>query len=901
MKRLFFTPLPSTAFCLAILLLCGLTPSPANAASATWNALPTNNNWIAAATTNNWSTGDGTFPGNTAGSSTSDVATFANASSITTVNCASGFAIGGIQFDTANASAYTINTSGGTWRINNGSSSFIKVTSTVVNPQIINGTLRMASSNPLTVTSDSTTPTATLTITTGIAVNNSGSGSTLTLTGQNTGNNVLGAFTEQTPATIFGALTKSGSGTWILTGNCTYHSNTLVSGGILMLIGNGAIPNSTNMWINGGTLCVSNTMVNPNNLTVTNGGSLLLTNTFFRTPLTIGNLTASNANFRVGINASTPYTNILVTNNINLGVNVTIGIEQVAGLSTPTMFNLISYVGTDPNPANISVTTPPGYLAGTPTVDTVNKLVQVSVSPTAPPESIVWQGSVSSGDWDTTTLNWTNSAGTAVTYNSGDFVTFDDTALTTTVKLTATVSPSAFTNNTAGTYTFGGPGKISGATSLIKQGAGTLIFTNVANNDYNGGTVISGGTVQVGNGSTLGSIPGSGALVNNGALVFDRSDSLTVGSAISGSGSLSQIGSGTLTLSGSSSFTGGLTVNQGAVRANAVGAAGTTLVPVNTGGTFVVGPPLVNSITLSNGVTGTSVSGGFTMNTNKELTISANSTNIIYCADPQTPTSSFQFLVDANLRGSGTVLVINAPVQNIDGNQGVRFRNTNAISDFSGTIIYTNGNKGELLTQTPDGASYSPIGTGKLILYCGNYYGTNGTLAPSDGTGYTEFNIRNNGLGSINIGNDITLMGTGAAIINALAGSNGITMGKLTIGSNQELIGYKASASPAVTNVVIFPTVSLTGNATFSPHSISFGAASQFGTDFSLGAITETVGGSSITKGGLGSVSFTGVNNYSGNTTVTNGTLFLKGSASIANSPNIIVGSGATLDVTNLS
>src|SRR6185312_1188671 len=81
----------------------------AQAASATWNALPTNNNWIAAATTNNWSTGDGTFPGNTAGSSTSDVATFANASSITTVNCASGFAIGGIQFDTANASAYTIN------------------------------------------------------------------------------------------------------------------------------------------------------------------------------------------------------------------------------------------------------------------------------------------------------------------------------------------------------------------------------------------------------------------------------------------------------------------------------------------------------------------------------------------------------------------------------------------------------------------------------------------------------------------------------------------------------------------------------------------------------------------------------------------------------------------------
>src|SRR6185312_15555051 len=473
----------------------------AEAASATWNAAPQSGNWIVAAGTNNWSTGDGTFPGAAGSGTTADVATFNNTSSITSISNNVGFSIGGILFDTANASAYTIYTSGGTWRINNGANSFIRINSTVVNPQVINGALRMASTGPCTVTSDSTTPTATLTIANGMSVNNSGNGSTLILTGQNTGPNIMASFTEQTPATILGALTKSGSGTWILTGNCTYHSNTLVSGGILMLAGNGAIPNSTNMWINGGTLCISNTMVNPNNLTVTNGGSLLLTNTFFRTPLTIGNLTASNAIFHVGLNGSTPYTNILATNSITLGANVTIGIDQVAAVSTPTTFSLISYAGADPDPANISVTTLPGYLAGAPTVDTVNKLVQVQVSPTAPPQSITWQGSVSSGDWDTSTLNWTNSSGTAVSYNQNDFVTFDDTALTTVVKLTTALTPGAFTNNTAGTYTFGGPGKISGATSVIKQGSGTLIFTNAANNDYSGGTVISGGTVQVGNGS----------------------------------------------------------------------------------------------------------------------------------------------------------------------------------------------------------------------------------------------------------------------------------------------------------------------------------------------------------------------------------------------------------------
>src|SRR6185312_13208463 len=303
------------------------------------------------------------------------------------------------------------------------------------------------------------------------------------------------------------------------------------------------------------------------------------------------------------------------------------------------------------------------------------------------------------------------------------------------------------------------------------------------------------------------------------------------------SGSVVQNGASTLGLAGASSFSGGLTVNKGAVRANAVTASGTGLVTVNSGATFVAAAAVTNGFALSNAIVGTTVT--LTMNTNKEFTVAPNSTNLIYSADPQNPASSQQFLIDGNLRGSGTIVCMNALVQNIDGGQGVRFRNTNAISDFSGTIIYTNGNKGELLTMTPDGASYSPIGTGKLVLYAGNYLGTNGTLAPTDGTGYSELNIRNNGAGSVNIGNDITILGTGAAMINGLAGSNGVTMGKLTIGAGQELIGYKASAAPAVTNVVIFPTASISGNVTLSPHSTSFGATSQFGTDFSLGAITE--------------------------------------------------------------
>ena len=85
---------------------------------------------------------------------------------------------------------------------------------------------------------------------------------------------------------------------------------------------------------------------------------------------------------------------------------------------------------------------------------------------------------------------------------------------------------------------------MGGQTSLAVQGPGALILTGA--NTYTGGTTISaaipfetsGGTLQIGNGGTSGSIVGN--VTNNGALVFDRSDTITFGGAISGTGSVTQ-------------------------------------------------------------------------------------------------------------------------------------------------------------------------------------------------------------------------------------------------------------------------------------------------------------------------------------------------------------------------
>jgi autotransporter-associated beta strand protein len=131
----------------------------------------------------------------------------------------------------------------------------------------------------------------------------------------------------------------------------------------------------------------------------------------------------------------------------------------------------------------------------------------------------------------------------------------------------------------------GTTGTANGCTvGVSKVGTGTL--TLAGSSLYTGGTTINGGALVVGDGASAGSL--SGSVVNNGILAFNRSNAYTFAGLMSGSGALRQLGSGTLTLSQTNTYTGSTTVGAGVLAYGAVRATGTGDLAVS-GGTLSLG------------------------------------------------------------------------------------------------------------------------------------------------------------------------------------------------------------------------------------------------------------------------------------------------------------------------
>ena len=149
-----------------------------------------------------------------------------------------------------------------------------------------------------------------------------------------------------------------------------------------------------------------------------------------------------------------------------------------------------------------------------------------------------------------------------------------------------TVGSNNLTTTVGGAISDGGSSGGTGA-SLVKVGTGTLILSGV--NTYTGGTTISAGAIQVGNNSAVGTGPvtldggafqagaaglafsNAFAINTTGGTIDTQANSLTISGPIQNgngtTGALNKAGSGTLVLSGTSSYTGATNVNAGTLQA----------------------------------------------------------------------------------------------------------------------------------------------------------------------------------------------------------------------------------------------------------------------------------------------------------------------------------------------
>ncbi|HAF2737005.1 TPA: fibronectin-binding autotransporter adhesin ShdA [Salmonella enterica] len=107
---------------------------------------------------------------------------------------------------------------------------------------------------------------------------------------------------------------------------------------------------------------------------------------------------------------------------------------------------------------------------------------------------------------------------------------------------------------------------VTGEGQIVKSGSDELIVTG--DNNYSGGTTISGGTLTADHADSL----GTGTIANSGVLQVGEGE---LENTLSGSGSLVKTGTGELTLSGDNSYSGTTTITGGTLTADHADSLGT--------------------------------------------------------------------------------------------------------------------------------------------------------------------------------------------------------------------------------------------------------------------------------------------------------------------------------------
>lgn len=443
-------------------------------------------------------------------------------------------------------------------------------------------------SNSLAISGNGTIAADLLNVGTVTATNNAG---TLTLSGDGSGT----------------TLTKSGTGSLALTGDHDYSGGVVVSGGDLYV----GLFGTTGSLVADVGLNTGSTLafLRTDNTTfagdISGGGNVLKAGN--------GTLTLSGNNSWTGMTAVWTGTlladggaaigdasavSVLAGATLALGANETVGSLTGAGTLDTGGFVLTSG-GDDTSTAFTGVVTGTGGVAkagtGTLTLSGSNSysgVTQVNAG------TLQASGGTAIGDLS------------AVSVASGASLVLDAAETIGSLAGAGSVDNGGFLLTAGGndvSTTFSGV--LSGSGGLAKQGTGT--FTLMGTNTFSGDVAVDGGTLAVAGGAaiddlaavslasgtllamggneTIGSLSGAGNVNNGGFALTTGGDdtSTTFSGAMSGSGSLVKNGSGTLTLTGNNAWSGGTTINSGALFVGNGGTSGAITGPVTNNGAIL--------------------------------------------------------------------------------------------------------------------------------------------------------------------------------------------------------------------------------------------------------------------------------------------------------------------------
>lgn len=426
-------------------------------------------------------------------------------------------------------------------------------------------------------------------------------------------------------------------------------------------------------------------------------------------------------------------------------------------------------------------------------------------------------------------------------------------------------------NSPAATLSAGAGASFTSTLVVRPSASGTQGTRAIAGIDTSGTATISGGVfmdadASVTNlgGGTL-AFTGTQFDLKNQTLTVTIAGNVTMSSATviqnsTGSGKLIKSGTGTLTLSGANTYTGGTTLNTGGtLNINNATAIGT--------GTLTIG----GSSTTFDNTSGAAI----TLANNNALTISGGSPTFTGAGDG---THDLNFGTGAvTVGGANRTLTVSAGTLTLGG----------GVTENGGAQKLTKAGAGTLVLNGAAGTwtGGSEVDAGVLAIGSDTSLGTGslslkgGTLQSSGGARSLANNMTLDASSTIAGGSAITINGT----LTEAGGSRTLTVNNsalTTIAGNAYLSDNNATSGRGL-------TVTGTGNLTISGPLANNNAGN-----------TQTA---TLTKSGSGTLTLGTANTYSGNTTVSAGTLALGASGSINSTPQISIAAGATYDVSAIS